>query len=111
MGVKAICDAVLNHRCATFQDANGVWNRFGGKLNWDARAIVRDDPHFAGEGGASSGDLFGAAPNIDHSQPFVRRDIVEWLTWLRFHVGYDGWRLDFVRGFSGEAVKEYRAFV
>lgn len=44
-----------------------------------------------------SGDIFHAAPNIDHSQDFVRKDIKEWLKWLRAEVGYDGWRLDFAR--------------
>ncbi|MCO5602610.1 hypothetical protein L7F22_056744 [Adiantum nelumboides] len=55
----------------------------------------------------SSGDFFHAAPNIDHSQDFVRRDIIEWMKWLRTEIGYDGWRLDFVRGFWGGYVKEY----
>lgn len=43
------------------------------------------------------GDIFHAAPNIDHSQDFVRRDIKGWLNWLRNEIGFDGWRLDFVR--------------
>lgn len=43
------------------------------------------------------GDIFHAAPNIDHSQDFVRKDIKEWLNWLRSDIGFDGWRLDFVR--------------
>jgi alpha-amylase len=43
------------------------------------------------------GDVFHAAPNIDHSQDFVRRDIKDWLNWLRNDIGFDGWRLDFVR--------------
>jgi hypothetical protein len=84
-----------------------LWNQYTGKLNWDARAIVSDDPHFGGKGNASSGDFFHAAPNIDHSQDFVKRDIVEWMQWLQAEVGYDGWRLDYVRGFSGTHVKTY----
>ena len=31
----------------------------------------------------------------------------EWLAWLRLHVGFDGWRLDFVKGFHGSHVKDY----
>ena len=134
-----LCDAVLNHRCAHAQSPTGVWNRFGGGMPWDARAIVSDDPHFEGEGNPSTGDHFHAAPNVDHSQPegasqrraarvsfspraraltrgaafwcvsppTVRRDIATWMSWLVQTVGFDGWRLDFVRGFGGEAVKEY----
>uniref|UniRef100_A0A7N0ULS4 1,4-alpha-D-glucan glucanohydrolase n=1 Tax=Kalanchoe fedtschenkoi TaxID=63787 RepID=A0A7N0ULS4_KALFE len=107
VGIKVLGDAVLNHRCAHFQNKNGVWNIFGGRLNWDDRAIVADDPHFQGRGNKSSGDCFHAAPNIDHSQDFVRKDIKEWMCWLRKEVGYDGWRLDFVRGFWGGYVKDY----
>lgn len=50
--------------------------------------------------------MFHAAPNIDHSQEFVRHDLGKWLRWLR-ETGFDGWRLDFVRGFRGEYVKQY----
>lgn len=49
-GLLVLGDAVLNHRCASFQDAAGVWNSFGGRLGWDARAIVGDDANFAGRG-------------------------------------------------------------
>ncbi|KAL4569568.1 hypothetical protein LXL04_025209 [Taraxacum kok-saghyz] len=106
-GIRVLGDAVINHRCAHHQNQNGVWNIFGGLLNWDDRAVVADDPHFQGRGNKSSGDNFHAAPNIDHSQEFVRKDLSEWLCWLRKEIGYDGWRLDYVRGFWGGYVKEY----
>ncbi|KAJ3695027.1 hypothetical protein LUZ60_000404 [Juncus effusus] len=105
--IKVLGDVVLNHRCASYQNQNGIWNLYGGKLSWDERAVVGDDPHFQGKGNKSSGDNFHAAPNIDHSQDFVRNDLKEWLNWLRNEVGYDGWRLDFVRGFWGGYVKDY----
>ncbi|GER41446.1 alpha-amylase [Striga asiatica] len=107
VGIKVLGDVVLNHRCAHYKNQNGIWNIFGGRLNWDDRAVVADDPHFQGRGNKSSGDNFHAAPNIDHSQEFVRNDIKEWLCWLREEIGYDGWRLDFVRGFWGGYVKDY----
>ena len=46
VGIKVLGDAVLNHRCAHFKNQSGIWNLFGGRLNWDDRAIVADDPHF-----------------------------------------------------------------
>jgi len=106
-GIKVLGDAVLNHRCAHEQNEQGVWNQFGGRMDWDARAIVRDDPNFHGRGNFSSGDVFTAAPNIDHSQEFVKNDVGEWLVWLRTNIGFDGWRLDFVKGFHGSHVKDY----
>lgn len=106
-GIMALGDVVLNHRCAQKQSPNGVWNIFGGKLAWGPEAIVCDDPNFQGRGNPSTGDIFHAAPNVDHSQEFVRKGIKEWLNWLRNDIGFDGWRLDFVRGFSGVYVKEY----
>ncbi|KAH8949309.1 hypothetical protein BDL97_10G025000 [Sphagnum fallax] len=105
--ILVLGDVVLNHRCAQKQDANGVWNVFGGKLDWGPEAIVKDDPNFQGRGNPSSGDFFHAAPNIDHSQAFVRKDIKEWMKWLRNDFQFDGWRLDFVRGFWGGYIKEY----
>jgi hypothetical protein len=51
-----------------------------------------DQSEYGGRGNRSSGDCFGAAPNIDHSQAFVKRDLCEWMIWLRQHVGFDGWR-------------------
>ncbi|KAG0557919.1 hypothetical protein KC19_11G166400 [Ceratodon purpureus] len=105
--ILVLGDVVLNHRCAQKQGPNGVWNRFGGKLAWGPEAIVRDDPNFQGQGNPKCGDFFHAAPNIDHSQDFVRKDIIEWMKWLRTDFGFDGWRLDFVRGFWGGYVKEY----
>lgn len=107
VNIRVLGDVVLNHRCAQYQNQNGIWNIFGGRLNWDDRAVVADDPHFQGRGNKSSGDNFHAAPNIDHSQDFVRKDLKEWLHWLRREIGYDGWRLDFVRGFWGGYVKDY----
>ena len=38
--LQVLGDAVLNHRCAQVQDENGVWNKYGGKMAWDQRAIV-----------------------------------------------------------------------
>ena len=40
-----------------------------------------------------------AAPNIDHTQDFVRQDIIKWLKLLR-SIGVDGFRFDFVKGYS-----------
>jgi len=107
LGMLPVADAVLNHRCASQQNDHGVYNQFGGRLAWDARAIVGDDPNFCGRGSRSSGENFHAAPNIDHSQDFVKRDLSEWLRWLKEEVGFQGLRMDYVKGFSGHHVGDY----
>ena len=35
------------------------------------------------------------------------QDIKQWLSWLRSEIGFDGWRFDFVKGYSGRHVMEY----
>lgn len=42
-----------------------------------------------------------------HLQERIRNDIVNWLKYLRQSIGIDGWRLDFVRGYSGNFAKQY----
>ncbi|KAE8666066.1 Alpha-amylase 3 [Hibiscus syriacus] len=49
VGLKVLGDVILNHRCAHFKNQNGIWNIFGGRLNWDDRAVGGDDPHFQAE--------------------------------------------------------------
>ena len=107
--IKPVADIVINHRCAAFQDEEGRWNKFGGesgKLSWDKSAITRDGK-WGGTGGKSTGEEYEAAPNIDHSNEQIRKDLKEWLMWLKDDIGFVGWRLDFVKGFAGRYFQEY----
>ncbi|KAG1681117.1 hypothetical protein FOA52_015559 [Chlamydomonas sp. UWO 241] len=109
-GLLAIADIVINHRCAFQQSSDGKWNRFGGesgKATWDPSAITCSNPEWGGRGGPKQGDEYPAAPNIDHNQDFVVRDYTEWLKWLQSDVGFDGWRLDYVRGVPGNFMRRY----
>lgn len=69
--------------------------------------ICSNNPAFAGKGTRKNEDDYTAAPNIDHSQERVRKDIVQWLLYLKNRVGFDGWRFDFVKGYSGVHTREY----
>mmetsp|Transcript_26573 Transcript_26573/g.67656 ORF Transcript_26573/g.67656 Transcript_26573/m.67656 type:complete len:709 (-) Transcript_26573:349-2475(-) len=106
-GIKVIADIVINHRCASQQGPDGKWNKFGGRLAWDATAICSNNPAYGGRGGPKQGDDYAAAPNVDHTQERIRNDLVNWLKYLRQSIGFDGWRFDFVRGYSGNFAKQY----
>eukprot|EP00889_Picochlorum_renovo_P002336 jgi/Picre1/29366/NNA_004756.t1 len=106
-GLKAIADIVINHRCAHYQGDDGKWNKFGGRLAWDNSVICSNNPEFGGKGNYKQQEDYVAAPNLDHSQERVRKDIIEWLLWLRKSIGFDGWRFDFVKGYDGKYVAEY----
>ena len=59
-GVKVLGDTVLNHRCAEHQNEQGIYNQYGGALDWDERAIVCNDQRFRGKGNLASGEMFDA---------------------------------------------------
>lgn len=98
-GVKVIADIVINHRVgstdwADFQNptwgcwsvvANDEWGSNGGNPcgNWD------------------TGDNYGAARDIDHTNQTVQNDISAWMNWMKNTIGFDGWRYDYVRGYNG----------
>ena len=85
--------------CHKTQDEHGRWNKYGGRLAWDTRAICNNNATFGGTGNHKTGEDYVAAPNIDHTQDFVRADLVKWLKLLR-SIGFDGFRFDFVKGYS-----------
>ncbi|KAL5577012.1 hypothetical protein UlMin_018711 [Ulmus minor] len=103
--VRPMADIVINHRVGTTQGHGGTYNRYDGiPLSWDEHAVTSCT---GGLGSKSTCDNFHGVPNIDHSQDFVRKDIIAWLQWLRHNVGFQDFRFDFARGYSAKYVKEY----
>ncbi|PPD88961.1 hypothetical protein GOBAR_DD14097 [Gossypium barbadense] len=102
--VRPMADIVINHRIGTTKGHGGMYNRYDGiPLAWNEHAVTSCT---GGLGNKSTGDNFHGVPNIDHSQHFVRKDIIGWLKWLR-SVGFQDFRFDFARGYSAKYVKEY----
>lgn len=106
-GMECLADIVINHRCGSHQDG-GFWNVFhhpSGKAMWEKWALSSGDN--GGTGKPDTGDDFGAAPDIDHTNANVRKDLVEWMLWLKNSIGFDGWRFDYTKGYGAQFVKEY----
>ena len=76
---------------------------------WGPWAIVKDDPCFEGEGNMDTGDVFDAAPDLDHANARVRGELTTWLRWLRDDVGFAAWRFDYARGYAAKYAKAYAA--
>ncbi|XP_068646017.1 probable alpha-amylase 2 isoform X2 [Aristolochia californica] len=103
--VRAMADIVINHRIGTTQGHGGRYNRYDGiPVSWDEHAVTSCS---GGLGNRSTGDNFNGVPNIDHTQHFVREDIIGWLQWLRNSIGFQDFRFDFAKGYAAKFVKEY----
>ncbi|RKH47400.1 carbohydrate-binding module family 20 domain-containing protein [Corallococcus sicarius] len=101
-GVKPIADIVVNHRVGTANWADFTNPTWGG-----CNAVAKGDEWATACGNPDSGEAYGAARDLDHTQTFVRNDLKTWMNSRLKGVGFAGWRFDFVKGFAGGYVKEY----
>ncbi|KAL3700767.1 hypothetical protein R1sor_018789 [Riccia sorocarpa] len=111
--ICCVADIVINHRSGINQDSKGHWNVFKGgnrdrRLDWGPWAVVDDDVYDSGgKGNHDTGESYGAAPDLDHTNKQVQDELTDWMNWLRAEIGFDGWRFDFVKGYHPSFTKLY----
>jgi len=113
-GLAVLADMVINHNSGA--DATEVnpltgderWTMYtprSGKFprNWECFHPNRYE--------AWDESAFGDLPDLSHRNPYVYGEILKLTRWLVEEVGFDGFRYDFVKGYSPNtvtAIQEYR---
>jgi alpha-amylase len=108
-GIKVLADAVLNHR-----SGRDGWADFHSP-DWPTSVILQNDswpgipgaPYNGKSPNYSEGMLDPGSRNIDHRSPLVMHDTLVFLRWLRYTIGYDGWRYDFVNGYAPRHIQTF----
>ncbi len=125
-GTKVIEDVVLNHKAP--KGANDSWVDFVNEkwthdgvteeINWTPADICRnDDGGYTNQMGADpkmveknggwectgaddTGDDFSGGRDLDHTGANVQKNCITYLNFLQKELGYSGYRLDMVKGYS-----------
>lgn len=99
--LHVLADIVINHRVGSHD-----WADFKNP-EWGPEAVAKGDTWDGARGNSKKGTYFEPARNLDHSQKFVRDDIIAWIQWLKNEIGFDGLRFDFVRGYDPKYIQQY----
>jgi alpha-amylase len=113
---KVIADIVVNHRNA--RGVNSSWTDFFAEDFGSYGQFQLDNTHIcstdeaktqtpAPTGAPDTGDNFDGGRDLDHTSAYVQNAVKAYLKWMKNEIGFDGWRYDMVKGFSGSYIKDY----
>ncbi len=95
----------------TSPNPDPTYTQNGYDITWSSKDICGDDELFKGpikdwfstadKGGNDTADKGGWARDLDHTSEHVQYNINRYLDFLLNDLGYDGLRIDYVKGFSG----------
>ncbi|KAI8540150.1 hypothetical protein RHMOL_Rhmol09G0239900 [Rhododendron molle] len=81
-----------------------------GRLDWGPSFICKGDSNCSdATGNPDMGDDFPLAPDVDHLNPTVRKDLLDWMNWLKTEIGFDGWLFSMATGYSPKITEIYMA--
>jgi alpha-amylase len=100
-GIQAVADVVINHRVGTTN-----WADFTNPA-WDCHAVAKGDEWSGACGNADTGDGYGSARDLDHTQASVQNGIKTWMTTRLKADGFTGIRYDFSKGYAPSYAKLY----
>ena len=114
---KPIADIVINHRVGTTSWGDFTNPTWGNVKKVSYYTICNNDEGFSNSnadmygcsarGGADTGASYGSGRDLDHTNVTVQNGIVDWLKNYIIASGFEGYRYDFVKGFSGNYVGMY----
>ena len=116
VGIKCLADIVVNHRAAQQHNEDDELLRWkgnvhtiaSGKMAWGEGTNDPPEVTFKSGGGRYRDDgENGFGINLAHENPDVRKEVKEWMEWLKNDIGFEGWRYDYVKGFEGKHLGEY----
>jgi alpha-amylase len=108
-GVKVLADIILGHRSGSTN-----WVDFRNP-DWPTTVIVNNDcvwsqpayQNLPRSPNPSEGELDSGSRNLDNRNTTVQHDAVVFMRWLRNTTGFDGWRYDEVKSYSGTHTEYY----
>ncbi len=116
---KALADIVINHMQSNSGWAKGfATNTFGsyGQFTITSKHICAGDEAFTSSdsdsrslqhGNADTGTNDAGCRDLDHTSSYVQQMCEAYTKWMLNDVGFDGFRYDMTRGYSGNYLSQY----